>query len=275
MHLFLKLLVLGSLLLHSTAAAITSYIPNQSGTVIRYYHPRTAQVVKPEPPKPAPQSWQGYFSAKRFNDTPEDKKKLLTVRQNLQKSFASLFPKHLDVLNQLEVNNVTHKSRGLAGSHKIILNIGTIDTNDEMISVFTHEMGHVVDLGYFQGSTGAPTAFVDRKKAVLSDDPSVQFYQISWMNNDTKKQGVTREDFVSGYSMSNPFEDFAESFAFYRYHGEKFRALATRSPLLKKKYAFLKYNVFDGTEFQTETVYDFTYRNNAWDITLLPLPTNI
>lgn len=243
-----------------------------------YYHPRAKVLIpqkkiqQPKEKEPQNTSWHGYFSAQRFESTFEDKQKLLQVRSNIQKSLESLSYNHTKNLKHLEVKNVSHTSRGLANDKKIILNIGTIDTNDEMIAVFTHEMGHVVDLGLLKGKHGHETNFVDRKKKVLSDDPSIEFYSISWISSKQKKAGTKRYDFVSGYAMSNPFEDFAESYLFYRYHGEKFRTLMTTSDQLAKKYQFMKENVFDGKEYQLSTITETSHIKRIWDATLLTLP---
>ena len=45
-------------------------------------------------------------------------------------------------------------------------------------------------------------------------------------------------DFVSGYGMSNPFEDFAESQNMYLYHREIFVYLASTSKVLQRKYEY-------------------------------------
>ena len=38
------------------------------------------------------------------------------------------------------------------------------------------------------------------------------FYQLSWIDINIMKAGLNTKDFVSGYAMTNKYEDFAESF---------------------------------------------------------------
>ena len=52
--------------------------------------------------------------------------------------------------------------------------------------------------------------------------------------------------FVSAYARTNPFEDFAETFREYRYHGSSLKAYAP------EKYAFMKNYVFDGLEYLSD-----------------------
>jgi len=56
-------------------------------------------------------------------------------------------------------------------------------------------------------------------------------------------------DFVSGYALSNKYEDFAESFSFYVFHNDIFRDRALKNVSLQKKYDFFKTYVFDHEEF--------------------------
>ncbi len=231
----------------------------------------TTTSVKPFPRVELP--WTGHFSAQNFRKTEEDKKALLDIRKNLQASLLSLPKEHTDALQSLEVRKKNHVSRGLANARKIILNTEPIDDNDELSSVFVHEMGHVVDLGLLQGKTGTPTEFRDKSTTFLSDDPSVKFYEICWTTTDKRLAGTTRNDFVSGYAMSNAFEDFAESYLFYRFHGEKFREISKGSAHLSKKYLFMKEFVFDGREFQTNKRYTDFVQGVLFDATLLPIDT--
>jgi hypothetical protein len=49
---------------------------------------------------------------------------------------------------------------------------------------------------------------------------------------------MTDVDFVSGYGMSNPFEDFAECHNMYLYHREVFAYMASKSRVLQNKYDY-------------------------------------
>lgn len=240
-----------------------------SGKILRaYYNPVAYKLFEKE--KPQPQEWKGFFAAKKFTPTQEDQKKLQNIQELLKKAMANLSFEHLEALHSLEVYKESEDStRGKAGSHRMILNVNPIQTNEELLAVFTHEVGHIVDLGYLKGTSELRSGFVDRKNYVPADDPSTDFYRISWRNSNVKRIESKRSDFVSGYAMTNPFEDFAETFLFYRYHGDKFRALAEKSVALQKKYTFMRETVFYGEEFQSGK--DYTFLNNIWDATLLPL----
>ncbi|NCP77136.1 hypothetical protein GW830_03325 [bacterium] len=118
--------------------------------------------------------------------------------------------------------------------NKLILSTA-IPSDSEQLKVFVHELGHIVDILYL-------------KKGFLSD-PSDVFYSISWDSFNTKKRGQKLADFISGYALSNKYEDFAESFAFYVFHNEDFATLAKKNIYLQQKYNFLKSYVFGSDAF--------------------------
>ena len=68
--------------------------------------------------------------------------------------------------------------------------------------------------------------------------------------------------------MSDPFEDFAETYTYYVLHNEDFKALVSSSPKLYAKYRFMKYRVFNGIEFNTGDG-EVIIHNRPWDTTLL------
>ncbi len=213
--------------------------------------------------------WGGHFSAKNFK-TEDEKNKLKTIKSTLRKAVSALPIKQTSYLSDLIVSNQSHVSRGMANSHKMLINVGTIETNEELAAIFIHEMGHVVDLGQFKGHKWSDVSgFMDGDTPIYNDDPSLMFYQISWLNEKQKKIGVSRYDFVSGYSQTDPFEDFAEHYIFYRLHGEKFRNMMQRSDKLRQKYVFLKNNVFAGKEFQKQKPFVMPAKKDIWDTTLL------
>jgi hypothetical protein len=90
---------------------------------------------------------------------------------------------------------------------------------------------------------------------------------LSWRDEETQKYLAERKDFVSGYAMTDPFEDFAESFNFYVLHGADFRAIANESTVLAKKYDFLKDKVFSGLEFESGR--NTKDEKRVWDTTLV------
>ncbi len=108
---------------------------------------------------------------------------------------------------------------------------GKIKTLSEMSKVLVHELGHMIDI-YFL------------KKKGLQADPSTQFYKISWSEPTIIKRGISAASFVSGYAMTNQYEDFSESFTFYIFHNKEFLARAEKNTLLKQKYDFFKNTLF-------------------------------
>jgi len=61
-------------------------------------------------------------------------------------------------------------------------------------------------------------------------------------------------DFVSGYAMTNPHEDAAESVTAYIMYPDYFRIRAATRPILKMKYDYLKNSVFGGYEFKNPNI---------------------
>lgn len=215
----------------------------------------------------AKRPWNGLFSAKKFSRN--DQTKLTNIQTTLQASLLELPTVHTQALKKLEVRNIKNVSRGLANSHMIILNTESISSKEELQAVFTHEMGHIVDLGMLSTTSHTKTDFWTKGTQVFTQDPSLGFYDLSWENDKKKKAQATRSDFVSGYARTSPFEDFAESYLFYRLHGEKFRSMAADSNVLAAKYQFMKDSVFSGEEFQLEKEDKGFLHNLIWDATLV------
>lgn len=193
-----------------------------------------------------------------------------TAWQSFYAQILSKFPEKFLKSLQFMRLRVSHEgSRGLAGSNIMILKVLDV-TKPEAASVSVHELGHVVDLGYLNGAGPGVSNFRDGGKVIYSDDPSVDFYAISFSDEKTTKNTATKEDFVTGYAMSDPFEDFSETFNYYVIHGEYFKMLATGDSALAQKYAFMRDKVFDGKEFTGLTKQDTsTYTSvRPWDATL-------
>jgi len=159
---------------------------------------------------------------------------------------------HLRSLNSLSVVTDGKGTRGLSNSSFIKIDTRQLDTPKELAYITIHEAGHVADLGALRGSAGKLTNFYDDNKPILSDDPSYKFYLYSWSDSYTQNKGVTAKDFVSGYAMSNAFEDFAEAYAMYRTRGDLFRCLKKDSLVLQRKYYYM-YIFFGKKQFQIDT----------------------
>lgn len=177
----------------------------------------------------------------------------------------SLPAEHAEALTDLTLVFDTDAKRGQAGGN--IMRIRCVNISDEeFAAVMVHEMGHIVDTGLLQGSGSDAYVFSDGSKPVLKDDLSVLFYETSWISNYSFTSETNGYSFVSRYAASDPFEDFAETYAAYVLHGETFRSYASSDAEINEKYEFMKNYVFDGVEYSgidqaqvhDERVYDVT-----------------
>jgi hypothetical protein len=184
-------------------------------------------------------------------------------------TFDVLPSQHTASLRYLDLNFSQYIRRGLTSSNTMQLRCANI-TDAVLVSVLIHEIGHLVDLGQFKGDyTYQPSEFRDFGYTIYENDLSIAFYRISWTNEYTMHPGSTSLDFVSGYAMTDPFEDFAEAYNWYILHGANFRKLAESNDVLQHKYTFLKTYVFSNKEFGTKvTLYDNFKR--VFDSTLIP-----
>ena len=145
--------------------------------------------------------------------------------------------------------------RGLGGGSTIILRCQNV-TDEELVSVLVHELGHIMDTGVLKGNFWTiESDFHDGIFPVYQDDLSLDFYKISWKNEKSIKKDATDLDFVSGYAKSDPFEDFAETYNYYLLHGDSFRLMAEHNQAISDKYDFMKKNVFNGKDFNFDSEY--------------------
>lgn len=146
----------------------------------------------------------------------------------------------LTTLQNITINNYTKWKRWYANAKILVINTYQIVNYKEFLQVLAHEMWHVLDLWAISGTSSVInpdyTEFGKAKFAV--DDQSLAFYALSWSNEDTLRSRMTNQDFVSGYGMSNPFEDFAECHNMYLYHRDVFAYMAQDSTTLKQKYDY-------------------------------------
>ncbi|MBP7819438.1 hypothetical protein KA036_01215 [Candidatus Gracilibacteria bacterium] len=124
-------------------------------------------------------------------------------------------------LEQIIIHSEAQTRRGLATQSEIYLRC--LDDKTELQAVFVHELAHIIELNWFS-------------ETELTDSPF--------------GKTTNRNDYVSGYAMSDRFEDFAESFALYYLYGQTFRQQMQGNEQLEAKYNFVKYHVFAGAEFQ-------------------------
>ncbi len=165
------------------------------------------------------------------------------------RTLKSLPPEAVSYLKNLTLQMENEGRRGWGGGSTIILRCQGV-SDEELVSVLVHEMGHITDTGLLKGnSSSGESEFMDGNRPVYKDDPSLEFYRISFENDKMLKNGSSIIDFVSGYAATDPFEDFAESYNFYVLHGEEFRSVKGFNQSLQKKYNFLKTRVFGDKEF--------------------------
>ncbi|MDD5770065.1 MAG: putative zinc-binding metallopeptidase [Candidatus Gracilibacteria bacterium] len=133
---------------------------------------------------------------------------------------------------------LTNKKSNIRGTYKngtiIIYDVVNLSMQ-EMLGVFIHELGHYFDIEYL-------------KKQVFFD-VSDKFYYISWNDLKTLKPGSEKDDFVSGYAMTNKYEDFAESFTYYILSNEDFRTKSENNNKIKEKYNFFSKYIFKNDDF--------------------------
>jgi hypothetical protein len=159
-------------------------------------------------------------------------------------------------------------NRGLGGESIIIVD-GTV-SDREFRALIIHECGHVVDLGGLRGlPSSGQSSFVDGNTPIFGDDPSVSFYQISWLTPTINQPGTKVSDFVSGYAASDPFEDFAETFAYFALQRKEFQRIAAKNPILKAKYDFMEKVVFVGEPLIALGKH-VRGKSVPWDVTQLP-----
>jgi len=127
----------------------------------------------------------------------------------------------------------------------------------ESFSVFIHELWHIIDIYFLEN--------------ISWNDISNIFYEISWDSTTIMKAWQNQNDFVSGYSMTNKYEDFAESFNFFVLHNNDFLQKTKSSDLLVQKYIFFNNHIFSNNKFVSS---DFSIKQNSsylWDTTKLDI----
>ncbi len=136
------------------------------------------------------------------------------------------------------------------------------------ILVTIHEYGHYLDGSIYAPLAGTKQGMIDTR----------EFYKISYEGVDALgsppfyfkhhllylKEGLNESAFVDNYGMAREgndkqgkmqyryVEDFAESFATYVASGKDFRKKAENNEILKRKYDWLKQNVFNEIEYDTD-----------------------
>lgn len=135
--------------------------------------------------------------------------------------------------------------RGLGWTKTIQITTQNIRNTQEFREVLTHEIAHVFDLWMlvWKNSTKNTDFLINNVSYSTIDDPSLDFYKISRKNSTTRHPTSSYLDFVSGYGMTSPYEDFSESFNMYLWHNSAFKLWTQNSPILLQKYNYM-HNIF-------------------------------
>ena len=159
----------------------------------------------------------------------------------------------LQSVSSIQINEIEGK-RWYATRDKVVINIWNIYSDDEFHQISTHELWHIADLWFLQGTgTKKDKNYTEFKKAVFSiNDPSVSFYKLSRDSESIRKASAKKQNFCSIYGMSDPFEDFAECFNLYINHNKLFKFLGQKDVVLGKKYNFLA-SMFKGSYINGDT----------------------
>lgn len=228
------------------------------------------------PTRAASDSYSGYYSGLKISTQIEDNLPPIDVYLRLQRcqelamfAYQALPPFHQIALRKLVLVWSSKMGRGLGGGDTIYLRCNNV-SDHELVGVFVHEMGHIVDTGLIQGSPAAGSSvFRDSRIALFNDDQSLEFYSINWTSATRKISNSSRLDFVSGYAQTDPFEDFAESYLFYLIHGQQFFEMSQQNDRLKRKYEFLRDKIFYGVTFENHSR-KAKIGSRSFDATLLP-----
>ena len=179
-------------------------------------------------------------------------------------------PKLSDTLEYVKIQPDKNWRRWYAGHYSIIMNVRPNMDYKQFFNVLTHELGHIVDLGVLQGNGFIKSSkFTEYwKKSFYLNDPSLEFYKLSWLSEKIKKPTSYISDFVSWYWMTDPFEDFAESFNMYINHNFVFRQMATESNVLRKKYNFIA-KLFKWNYLNSDKNFNYHTNFRPWDSTIM------
>jgi hypothetical protein len=163
--------------------------------------------------------------------------------------------------------------RGLAGKENLIVKGGL--PAEEFRALLIHEFGHVMDLGCFQGNVSSgETAFKDGGEMMYRDDPSIQFYEISWTASNVQKAGMKPEDFVTGYASWDVFEDFSESLAYYVFQRSAFTERAKTNAAIAEKLRWFETYAFPNGKTIAQGLHTWS-GEVPWDSTKLPYRWNV
>ncbi|MFZ2150840.1 MAG: hypothetical protein WAZ12_04045 [Candidatus Absconditicoccaceae bacterium] len=185
-----------------------------------------------------------------------------------------------DILKSFDIIGVQKEKstkRAWTKGDDVFVNTNTITYNGEFVQLLGHEFGHIIDLYSINGlSKKKNKNFTEFDKSIFSiDDPSIEFYKISWNAEKIRKSKSKPEDFCSGYGMYDIFEDFAECNNLYLNHNAVFKLFAKSNIILKNKYNFVA-GIYNG-KYLNDNNKSYTFANKKissrrpWDTTKMQI----
>jgi len=207
--------------------------------------------------------------SKKYSQSEKDKVNFLfipkSLKEEIQYSYlpiAEVFLYNKNILSRIQnlwlllYENSTHTRWRMKGWNIHMYNPESM-TDSEFLSVLIHEFAHYYDIYSLRGN-----AFWD---------VSQQFYDISWQSVTTIKPWLDASDFVSGYSMTNQYEDFAETYTYFLLHNEDFAYKSLRNNSLQKKYDFMRSYIHASSDFTLSSYSLDDVKPYYWDITKIPV----
>lgn len=149
-------------------------------------------------------------------------------------------------LHKITMRDVQWANRWSANWNNITFNMWSVKSYVEFVGLIAHELGHIVDLWVINWASAKKSIqYTEFDKSVFSiDDPSLDYYKLSWQSETVRNDDSVKEDFCSWYWMTDPFEDFAECHNLYLTHNAIFREWAKKNLVMRKKYNFFA-NLYD------------------------------
>ncbi len=142
-----------------------------------------------------------------------------------------------DALHGIHIKNDPDASRWYANHNHIVINYANMSVG-EYREVLTHEIWHIIDLWKLQWKKRTyNTQYTEFNKIKFAiDDPSLEFYALSWDSETIRKPWSNKNEFCGLYALKNPFEDIAECINLYLNHNNYFQSIAQHNTILQKKY---------------------------------------
>lgn len=169
-------------------------------------------------------------------------------------------------LKKITINTDSSTRRWFANWDTVTINLWMITSYVEFFELVVHEIWHVTDLGIVRWlSDQKSSTYTEFGRSVLEiDDPSIEFYKLSWQSEKVRNSSAKKEDFCSGYGMTNPFEDFAECHNLYLNHNAVFRYWAQNNETMKQKYNFMANLYWGSYMFDSSKDLDRAKLNWLW-----------